>query len=254
METARLFTSQFYSRLLHHGLADLAMNEARALVQDQADWGVPVLFCRLNDSQIVDFPAGQTIASIEGVATTMSNALATARLHDEGAHLIAELERLLAAFKKTFQTLVDFGTKFRAVGSDTATFSETFEPFYVSFKDYYDQETFDDEQALLRQMMLLKFETLPKLRPLLSDSAFTELQEELDQMATNRAGLIEGFGDYLEPMNTAVDEIKALLIAGDVAGAITRKLQFETQISPSLRRSKELIHKISIGITQAQAA
>ncbi len=52
LATARLFTGQFYARLLSHGVADLAMNEARALVQDQWDWGVPVLFCRLHDSRL----------------------------------------------------------------------------------------------------------------------------------------------------------------------------------------------------------
>ena len=68
LDTARLFTGQFYARLLNHGVADLATNEARALVQDQWDWGVPVLFCRLHDSQLIDFPAGKSIAEIGGVA------------------------------------------------------------------------------------------------------------------------------------------------------------------------------------------
>ena len=84
VDTARLFTSQFYARLLNHGLADLATNEARALVQDQWDWGVPVLFCRLNDSQLIDFPVGQAIAEIGSVATTMDRALEIARRQDDG--------------------------------------------------------------------------------------------------------------------------------------------------------------------------
>ena len=73
-------------------------------------------------------------------------------------------------------------------------------------------------------------------------------------MAINRAGLIQGFGEYLEPMNAVVDEIKTLLDAGDVKAAIARKLEFETQISPSLRRSKELLKQISAGIGKVQAA
>ena len=253
VDTARLFTSQFYARLLNHGLADLATNEARALVQDQWDWGVPVLFCRLNDSQLVDFPVGQAIAEIGSVATTMDRALEIARRQDHGEQLVRELEQLLAAFEASFRNLVQYGTEFRAVGSDPATFSEKFQPFYLSFKAYYDQETFDDEQALLREMMRLKAETLPKLRPLLDDKTYQQLKEELDQMAVNRAGLIQGFGEYLEPMNAVVDEIKTLLDAGDVKAAIARKLEFETQISPSLRRSKELLGQISAGIGAVQA-
>ena len=51
--TARLFTRQFYRRLLEHGLVDLAANEARAQIHDQADWGVPVLFSRLTDNRLL---------------------------------------------------------------------------------------------------------------------------------------------------------------------------------------------------------
>ena len=40
----------------------------------------------------------------------------------------------------------------------------------------------------------------------------------------------------------------------DVEAAIARKLEFETQISPSLRRSKELLKQISAGIGKVQAA
>ncbi len=253
VDTARLFAGQFYARLLDHGLVDLATNEARALVQDQWDWGVPVLFCRLHDSQLVDFPVGEAFAKIGSVATTMDRALEAARRQDHGEHLVDELEQLLAAFEASFRNLVQFGTGFRAVGSDPATFSEKFQPFYLSFKAYYDQETFDDEQALLREMMRLKAETLPRLRPLLDDKTYQQLKEELGQMAVNRAGLIQGFGEFLEPMNTAVDEIKTMLDAGDIKAAIVRKLEFETQISPSLRRSKELLGRISSGIGKVQA-
>ncbi|MEZ4684344.1 MAG: CHAT domain-containing protein [Caldilineaceae bacterium] len=254
LTTARRFTSQFYTRLLHHGLVDLAMNEARALVQDQWDWGVPVLFCRLQDSQLIDFPVGHAAAALGNVAVTMDRALEIARLQDHGEQLVAELERLMAAFEESFRHLVQWGNEFRAVGSDAATFAAQFDAFYLRFKTYYDEETFTDEQALLRQMIRLKAQTLPKLRPLLDDQSYQALQAELEQIAVNRAGLIQGFGDYLEPMNRAVDAIKLSLTQGDIAGAISSKLEFETQISPSLRRSKELLHQISTGISNVQAA
>jgi formylglycine-generating enzyme required for sulfatase activity len=54
VKTARSFTGQFYARLLDHGMVDLALNQARALVQDEWDWGAPVLFSRLPDNQILD--------------------------------------------------------------------------------------------------------------------------------------------------------------------------------------------------------
>lgn len=254
LDTARLFTGQFYARLLSHGVADLAMNEARALVQDQWDWGVPVLFCRLADSQLIDFPAGRSIAEIGGVAAAMGHALDAARRQEEGEHLVAGLERLLAAFEASFRNLVRWGAGFRAVGADPATFPAGFEAFYLDFKGYYDQETFTDEQALLREMMRLRAETLPKLQPLLDAETFGKLGAELDRMAVNRAGLIQGFGEYLEPLNAAVDEIKSLLDRGDVAAALAKKREFEMQISPSLRRSKELLGQIGAGIGAVQAA
>jgi hypothetical protein len=254
MATARLFTGQFYGRLLSHGVADLAMNEARALVQDQWDWGVPVLFCRLADSQIIDFPLGRPIAEIGVVATAMGHALEAARRQEEGTRLVGELERLLGAFEASFRNLVRLSTEFRATGGDPAAFPGKFETFYLGFKAYYDTETFGDEQALLREMLRLRADTLPRLRPLLDAETYQQLQEELDQMAVTRAGLIQGFGEYLEPLNTAVDEIKGLLDEGDVTAAVARKREFEMQISPSLRRSKELLARISTGIGRVQAA
>jgi hypothetical protein len=253
VDTARLFTGEFYACLSQHGLVDLAMNQARALVQDQWDWGVPVLLSRLHDNQLLDFPVGQPIAQMNSMVMTMDRALEAARRAEHGEHLAAELERLLAAFEGSFRNLVRLGSDFRAVGSDPATFAGKFDAFYLDFKAYYDAETFGDEQALLREMMRLRAETLPKLRPLLDAETFQQLQDELDQMAVNRAGLIQGFGEYLEPMNVAVDVIKARLDAGDLAAAIAQKRELETQISPSLRRSKELLGQICGGIGVMQA-
>jgi hypothetical protein len=54
------------------------------------------------------------------------------------------------------------------------------------------------------------------------------------RLAVNRAGLIQGFGEYLEPMNMAVDEIRALLDAADLDAAIARKREFETQIKNTI--------------------
>jgi hypothetical protein len=55
-------------------------------------------------------------------------------------------------------------------------------------------------------------------------------------------------------MNTEVDEISRALRGGDVAGALARKLAFEDQISPTFRRSKELLAEIAERSHAVQAA
>lgn len=254
VDTARQFTAQFYGRLLRHGLVDLAANEARALVQGQWDWSVPTLLSRLGDGQLLDFPAGRPVAELGGVAATVGRALETARRQDHGQQLVAGLERILAAFEQSFRGLVRHGSDFRAVGADRATFAEQFQRFYLAFKEYYDLETFNDEQALLREMLRLRADLLPQLRPVLDAAAYQQLDDELQQMAVTRAGLITGFGDYLEPLNAAVDAIKGQLDRGDLDAAIAHKQRFETEISPSLRRSKALLAEIGASIGRVQAA
>lgn len=61
IETAQCFTEQFYTGLTSHNIIDLAMNEARAYVQEKWDWSVPVLFSCLPDDQ--------SIAQLKGDAT-----------------------------------------------------------------------------------------------------------------------------------------------------------------------------------------
>ncbi|MDM8531900.1 CHAT domain-containing protein [Anaerolineales bacterium HSG25] len=53
MKTAGMFMPQFYRQLLSHGQVDVAVSEARVLVQDRHDWHVPVLFSRLPDNQLL---------------------------------------------------------------------------------------------------------------------------------------------------------------------------------------------------------
>jgi hypothetical protein len=58
MELARQFAQHFYRRLLKHGTADRAANEARGLVFDPAktEWAIPVLFMRLREGQLFADP------------------------------------------------------------------------------------------------------------------------------------------------------------------------------------------------------
>jgi hypothetical protein len=54
IETARKLSATFYQRLIEHGAADLAMNEARStlVTAGRADAAVPVLFMRLKSGQV----------------------------------------------------------------------------------------------------------------------------------------------------------------------------------------------------------
>lgn len=52
MGTAREFTGHFYRRLIEHGVVDLAMQQARALIRERGDWSVPVLFSRLPENRL----------------------------------------------------------------------------------------------------------------------------------------------------------------------------------------------------------
>jgi hypothetical protein len=54
-------------------------------------------------------------------------------------------------------------------------------------------------------------------------------------------------------MNDVVEEVYAKLNAGDVEGDIQLKREFEAQISPSLRRSKEMFKRMSDSITDMAA-
>ena len=62
--TARQFAHQFYDRVLAHGVVDLAVHQARAMVRERWDWSVPVLFSRLPDNQLFE-PHRPTLAKIQ---------------------------------------------------------------------------------------------------------------------------------------------------------------------------------------------
>jgi formylglycine-generating enzyme required for sulfatase activity len=54
MSMARQLTSDFYRRLLEHGLVDVALNQARNLLfsLQQVDWTIPILYMRLRDGKL----------------------------------------------------------------------------------------------------------------------------------------------------------------------------------------------------------
>jgi hypothetical protein len=256
--SARQFTAQFYARLLKHGVVDLAVNEARALVQDEWDWGVPVLFSRLPDNQLLDFPVAAIsegyLAHTDQAFVAIDQAIEQARRQEHGQGLVDDLRRLIQELSKSHKVLVDFAGDFRRVGNDPATFARNFEAFYYGFKEHYDGETWVDEDTSCQKIWEFSQQALPRLRPLLDGATFVHLQEELGLLSSADAGLLEFFRGYLDTMNDAVEQIYAKLGTGDLDGAIALKRDFEAQITPSFRRSKAMLEEMTSRLGHVSAA
>ncbi|MBM3188944.1 MAG: CHAT domain-containing protein [Chloroflexi bacterium] len=258
VDTARLFMEQFYSRLLKHGVVDLAVNEARALVQDTWDWGVPVLFSRLPDNQLLDFPIGRFysgyLTHADRAFYAAGEALASARAEEHGEQLVRDLERLIKELSKSHKVLVDVASQFRRVGRDPDTFADKFETFYYDFTEYYNGEDWVDEDTSCREIWTLAAKVMPRLAPLMDPATFQQLGQELDLLGNADANLIRQFQTYLDEMNAAVEGIWERLGNGDLDGAIQAKRDFEAQITPSFQRSKEMLSQMSGSITAVAAA
>lgn len=249
MELARVFTGQFYTRLLKHGAVDLAVNEARALVQDRWDWGVPVLFSRLPDNQLIDFPIGGITSSYLAHAgsafSAVDEAISAARLEEHGQELVDSLEELVKELSKSNAALVKVASNFRRTGMDAQNFTRSFEFFYYDFKEYYDSQVWLDEQTSCNRILELRARILPRLAPILNDALMTQLRAELDLLSNADNDLIRYFKEYLDQMNIAVDQIYARLSEGKLDEAVQLKRDFEAQISPSFQRAKALFDRMA---------
>ena len=255
---ARDFINQFYTRLLRHGAVDLAVNEARALVQDHWDWGVPVLFSRLPDNQLIDFPisqltdtylahAGQTFAAVDV-------AINAARLEEHGQELVDSLEALLKELSQSHAGLVKAASNFRRTGSDADTFKQQFEAFYYDFKEYYDAEAWVDEKISAGKIVDLRAKILPKLAPILDDAAMDTLRAELNRLSSADGELVSFYKDYLDQMNEMVEQVYAKLGQNQVAEAIQLKRDYEAQISPGFQRIKSMLSRMEGSVNIARAA
>lgn len=256
--SARKFTTQFYTRLLKHGVVDLAMNEARILVQGAWDWGVPALFSRLIDNQLLDFPVGQLARQVVGHSErafgAVDQAIEAARFEEHGGELIAGLEELVDELRKTHGALVQIAGSFRRTGEDPKTFRKNFRAFYYQFKDQYDNATWVDQQTSASAVIALRARILPRLAPILPAQSMDALRQELDALSSADQELTRYFQTYMDQMNTAVEQIWALLNARKVRQAITAKQDFEAQISPGFQRSKQMFERMGRSIHVAQAA
>jgi CHAT domain len=257
LRTAQQFASQFFTRLLSHGIVDLAVNEARALVQDEWDWGAPVLFSRLPDNQLIDFPLGKYshnyLSHTNRAFNMAGEALAAAR-RDNSMQLVGDLERLIKEMSKSHKVLVDYASSFREVGNDPGTFASRFEDFYYKFKQHYDGADWVDEDTSCDEIRMLGAQILPEVRPLIDPATFGQLEKELGLLGNADGMLMSFFLEFTEALNTAVEGIWAKVSAGDIADAIALKRGFEAQISPSFRRSKEMLAQMSRSVGDVKKA
>jgi hypothetical protein len=257
IELASAFTNQFYTRLFKHGVVDLAVNEARALVRDRWDWGAPVLFSRLWDNQLLDFPVGKIYTNYlshnDRAFAAVDEAIAAARLEEHGQELVANLQELVDELRKSHGALVEVATNFRRTGQDPKTFISQFQEFYYQFKAYYDNQTWVSEQTSADRIIDLRARILPRLAPILNDAAMDQLRKELAEMSDNDANLVQYFQAYLDEINAVVDQIWQLLSRRKVEEAIQAKRDFEAQISPSFQRSKKMFERMGEGIRGVRA-
>ncbi|MCC7107413.1 MAG: CHAT domain-containing protein [Chloroflexi bacterium] len=256
--TARRFADQFYQRLLKHGVVDQAVNEARATVQESADWSVPVLLSRLQDNQLLDFPVGriytESLAHSDLVFATASQALAAAQRDDPGQQFVADLRQLIDELSKSHKVLVGVASDYRDVGDDPATFEKQFKAFYTKFKRYYDGQDWVQEDTSRHVVDELRGRVLPPLQTLLDSSTFAQVEHELRLLSNADGSLLDNFRAFLDSMDGAVEKVGGLLRNGDTEAAIEAKLDFEAQISPSARRSREMLGQMSASTARVQAA
>jgi hypothetical protein len=77
---------------------------------------------------------------------------------------------------------------------------------------------------------------------------------ELGRLGDADENLLRHFSEYLDTMNGVVERVYEKLNDGDIDEAIQLKRDFEAQITPSFRRSKEMFERMSDSITGVAAA
>ncbi|MEN4011885.1 MAG: CHAT domain-containing protein [Chloroflexota bacterium] len=258
LKVAQSFSVQFYTRLLKHGMVDIALNEARALIQDDWDWGVPVLFCRLVDNQVIDFPIGEFysryLSHTDSAYTAIDEALNAARLEEHGQQLVDDLNSLVEELSKSHQALVSVADQFRRTGRNPADFAARFETFYYDFKTYYDNQTWIQENTSCVKIEKLSAKILPRLSPLLSPDNYEALRQELGILSQADFDLVRYFAEFLEQINRSVELIWEQLQTNNLTEAIQLKKDFEDQLSPSFQRSKAMFEKMTRSIRGVQRA
>jgi len=255
-ETAHAFAAQFYTRLFLHGMVDVAVNEARQMIEGRWDWGAPVLFSRLEDNQLIDFPVGQIYENALEPNDQTFTALRSAQqvAEERGLSILGDINDLIEELSKSHRLLADIASDFRRTGRDPATFTQVFESYYYQFKDLYDGQTWTMEKSSCSKIAGLGAQVVQAVGPYLTNEMRADLQRGLNLLGGMDADLFKFFSDFLDQMDAVVENIWSLVQQGHINEAVQAKLAFEAQISPSLRRSKEIFDQMTSTLHYASKA
>ncbi len=258
LDTAQVFTSQFYSRLLVHGLVDKAVNEARALVRDRWDWGVPVLFSRVEDNRLLDFPIDlqykDTLKLAGGASRAAGQVLEAARGQGESLKNIQLIEELVSELDKSQQFLAGVAADFSETGEDTQTFAARFQAFAQSFKRMYNGQTWMEEKLSRHRIEELGQLILSEMQPRMPGSLFDALLRQLSDLYNSGGQFISFIQGFLDKMDRAVDGIRSQLRKGEVEAAIQSKLNFEEAADRMLRKGRKYLDGMAKATHGARAA
>ena len=255
-ETAHAFAAQFYTRLFLHGMVDVAVNEARQLIEGRWDWGAPVLFSRLEDNQLIDFPVGMIYENALSHNDSAFTALRSAQqvAQEQGINILGQINALIEELSKSHRLLADLTTDFRRTGRDPAVFAQNFEPYYYQFKDMYDGHTWTAEKSSCGKIQVLGQAILQAVGPYLKPDLRAGLQQEISLLGNADDDLLTFFRKFLDQMDGVIENIWSLIQQGRISEAVQAKLLFEAQISPSLRRSKEMFDQMTSTLHYASKA
>ena len=258
METCRTFCTALYQRLFTHGVIDRAVNEARAAVREAWDWGVPVLFSRLSDQQLLDFDAGRVHSEYldysERVARSAATGRAWGQAHSASDEAIRATTDLIAELEKSHEVLTKVAAEFRRTARDPGTFPQSFNDFRNDFKQYFDNKTWREERTQCHEVGDRAFPVRELVRQAVSEEELRQFDEDVRRLSDADVDIIDLLGGFLDRIDAEVNEIAALLAHGDVIKALERHRAFDLQISPSFRKSKALLAEIGERADRVRAA
>jgi hypothetical protein len=258
METCRSFCTALYQRLFTHGVIDRAVNEARAAVREAWDWGVPVLFSRLSDQQLLDFDAGRVHSEYldysERIARSAATGRAWGQAHSASDEAIRATNGLIAELEKSHEVLTKVAAEFRKTARDPQTFPQSFNDFRNDFKQYYDNKSWREERTRCHEVGMRAAPVRDLVRQAVSDEEFRQFNEDVNRLSSADGDIIQMLGEFLDRMDAEVDAIAGLLAHGDVTEALDRHRAFDLQISPSFRKSKALLAEIGVRADRVRAA
>ncbi len=255
-ETAHAFADQFYTRLFLHGMVDAAANEARQLIRERWDWGAPVLFSRLEDNQLIDFPVGRIYENALAPNDRTFEALRSAQqaAQEQGLGNLNAINALIREMSKSHSLLADLTGDFRRLGRDPATFAQEFEPYYYQFKGLYDGETWTQAGSSSFEIGMLANQVVRAVGSYLKPEERDALRQALGSLESSNLEVLKFFREFLDQMDAVVEKIWSLIQEGRPNQAVQARLTFEAQINPSLRRSKELFDRMMGSLHYASKA